>query len=373
MNKNSLELSVSEFVYALNQTLEYAYGSIVIYGELANFKVTKNQWVFFDLLDGEAKVHFFGTVYNLPGPLEDGVLLKVRGTPKHHLRYGFSISVQTITPYGEGSIKKISELLMTKLQKEGLFNPSRKRLLPSVPQKIGLITSKKSAAYSDFIKILNNRWVGLDIECFDVLVQGDLASSQIINAIEYFSRLSELPDVLVIVRGGGSSDDLSVFNDEQLTRSVSASRVPTMVAIGHEIDISLAELAADVRASTPSNAAELIVPDKKVVLDYIAHTKIRLEDLITDRLKQETNVIDSLAADFLKLVEAKIKQEANYLNNAKFLLDALSPKEILKRGYAIVRHGNKISDGIGLKLDDIVSIEMKNNLLSAKITANKEV
>jgi exodeoxyribonuclease VII large subunit len=230
-----LILSPSEFVALLNQTLEAAYSLVIIEGELSEFRVSKSRWVYFNLKDDQSSVKFFGTVYNLPGPLEDGLNVQVIGSPRLHPRFGFSVNIQSITPVGEGSIKKAADLLHAKLEAEGLFAPERKRPLPLVPQTIGLITAAGSAGYSDFIKILNERWGGVQISLADVYVQGQQAPPQIVRAIEYFNELPVLPEVLVITRGGGSLEDLASFNDERVIRAVAASRIPTLVAVGHEL------------------------------------------------------------------------------------------------------------------------------------------
>src|SRR5579864_1836422 len=196
-----LVVSVSEFVALLNQTLEFAYPNVTIAGELSDFRVSKNKWVYFNLKDEFASVKFFGSVYQLPGPLEDGLLLEVRGMPQLHPLYGFSVNVQNIRPVGEGSIRRAAALLQAKLAREGLFDESRKRPLPYPPQHIGLITSSEAAAYSDFMKILNARWQGLTIDFIDVAVQGEQAVGQIVEAIEHFNTLAEPPEVLVITRG----------------------------------------------------------------------------------------------------------------------------------------------------------------------------
>ena len=261
-----LTLTVSEFVAVLNQTLEFAYPNVTVSGELANFRVSKNRWVYFDLKDEESSVKFFGTIYQLPGPLEDGMMLAVSGMPRLHPLYGFSVNVVSIRPVGEGSIKKAAKLLEAKLAGEGLFDLERKRPLPYPPTHIGLITSAESAAYRDFVKVLGARWGGIKISLIDVQVQGEVSPAQLVAAIEQFNQAAEPPEVLVVTRGGGSAEDLQAFSTEQVTRAVAASRIPTLVAIGHEVDISLAELAADQRASTPSNAAELLVPDRRAVL-----------------------------------------------------------------------------------------------------------
>ena len=170
---DDLVLTVSDFVAVFNQTIEFAYPNVVLRGELANLRVSKNRWVYFDLKDDLASVKCFGTVYQLPGPLEDGMLLEVRAVPRLHPQFGFSLTVQNITPVGEGSIKRAATLLQAKLAKEGLFDENRKRRLPYPPARVGLITSVGSAAYADFIKILDARWGGIELLMADVQVQGE--------------------------------------------------------------------------------------------------------------------------------------------------------------------------------------------------------
>src|SRR5512146_831098 len=200
-----LELGVSQFVALLNQTLEYAYPNVVVTGELANFRVSRNKWVYFDLKDELASVKFVGSVYNLPGPLEDGMLLKVRGQPRLHPLYGFSVNVMSIQPAGEGTIKRAAALLKAKLAAEGLFDESRKRSLPYPPAGIGLIASEQSAAYADFMKILNACWRGINVRVIDVQVQCEAAPEQIAAAFEQFNAEAELPEAIVRIRGGGSA------------------------------------------------------------------------------------------------------------------------------------------------------------------------
>src|SRR6185369_6914352 len=143
---NQLIFGVSDFVAYLNQTLEIAYPYVTIEGELTNFRVSKNRWVYFDLKDDESSVKFFGTVYTLPGPLEDGMVVRVSGSPRLHQQYGFSVNFQTIQPVGEGALRRAADLLAAKLEAEGLFAPERKRFLPYPPARIALITAGGSAA-----------------------------------------------------------------------------------------------------------------------------------------------------------------------------------------------------------------------------------
>lgn len=336
-----VELSVSDFVALLNQTMEYTYGGVVIMGELANLRVSKNRWVYFDLKDDYSTVKFFGTVYQLPGPLEDGMLLRVRGLPKLHNLYGFSVNVSSIQLSGEGTIKKAAQLLQAKLAAEGLFDEERKRPLPMPPRRIGLVTSKQSAAYADFIKIINARWSGLEIELIDVQVQGEAAPAQITSAIEQFNASAQPPETIILIRGGGSPEDLAAFSTEQVTRAVAASRVPTLVAIGHEIDLSLAELAADMRASTPSNAAELLVPDRAHVLANLKAAFAQLEQAGQRQLDSGRRALTQHSTLLHESLEGRLQQARNQLSAQLNLLNVLNPAAILNRGYAIVSQGGK--------------------------------
>ncbi|MEK7059371.1 MAG: exodeoxyribonuclease VII large subunit [Patescibacteria group bacterium] len=372
----ALELSVSQFVALLNQTLDYAYPDVTVIGELANLRVSKNRWVYFDLKDEESTVKFFGMVYQLVGPLEDGMVLKVRGTPRLHQRYGFSVNIASIQLAGEGTIKRAQELLRAKLSIEGLFDPSRKRPLPYPPSRIGLITSKQSAAYADFVKIINARWRGVDIELIDVQVQGEVATEQIVAAIDQFNAGAELPDVLVLIRGGGNAEDLAAFSTEQVTRSVATSRVPTLVAIGHEIDLSLAELAADQRASTPSNAAELLVPDRGQVLEALEAAKAQLQQSGRLRLESARQDLQQQSSALSQALSQLLQRSRTDLNSRHKLLEALNPEAVLRRGYAVVRSsGGQLQRGVaGLQPNAIVDVQLADGHFEAsvsKITGKK--
>lgn len=364
---SELVLSVSEFVAVLNQTLEYAYPGVTVTGELANFRVSKNRWVYFDLKDEESSVKFFGTVYQLPGPLEDGMVVAVSGMPRLHPLYGFSVNVMAMKPVGEGSIKKAVALLEEKLTKEGLFDPDRKRILPYPPTRIGLITSAESAAYRDFVKVLGARWGGVCISLIDVQVQGEAAPAQIVAAIEQFNQLAEPPDVLAITRGGGSAEDLQAFSTEQVTRAVAASRIPTIVAIGHEIDVSLAELAADQRASTPSNAAELLVPDRRAILTGLSAYKKQMEHCARQAVRRTASEL-TLSVDILHTATERALQTAGqHLHLRRQLLHAFDPQAALQRGYALVRQdGALVRSGTQLKPGQ----EIRINLSDASVTAD---
>lgn len=367
-------LGVSDFVAVLNQTLDYAYPEVTIMGELANLRVSRGRWLYFDLKDEISTVKFFGTVRQLPGPLEDGMVLKVRGAPRLHHQYGFSVNVIAIQPAGEGTIKRAAQLLQAKLAKEGLFEEARKRALPYPPNRIGLITSKQSAAYADFVKVLNARWRGVTVEVIDVQVQGDAAPDQLVAALARLNALAEPPEVAVLIRGGGSTEDLAAYSTEAVTRAVAISRVPTLVAIGHEIDLSLAELAADRRASTPSNAAELLVPDRRPVLEEVRADMVRLEKYVGDTISTERTDLADHRHDLSERAETVISAAKSRLDSYSELLEALNPEAVLRRGYAIVRaDGRPLRSSQRLESGVIVDIQLADGRFNAAVTeATKE-
>lgn len=367
-----LIFTVTDFVAVLNQTLDFAYPIVTIEGELSNLRVSRGKWVYFDIKDETASVKCFGTVYILPGPLEDGMMVRIAASPRLHPLYNFSLNLQSITPVGEGSLKRAADLLLAKLTAEGLFDPARKRPIPFAPEHIGLITAKQSAAYADFIKILNERWAGVRISHYEVQVQGEPAAANIAEAIEAINQMANPPEVLVLTRGGGSAEDLSTFNTEQVTKAVAASRVPTLVAIGHEIDFSLAELAADQRASTPSNAAQLLVPDKKHVLASLKEQKRALADVATSRIQNAISELREYSQSMRHMTEQAFLIATQTIARQTDLLDALNPQTALKRGYAIIRDkkNNKFIKSItSLKAKGEITISFRDG--SADATINK--
>ena len=370
MDNNELVFSVSDFVAVLNQTLEYAYPTVTIVGELSNFRISKNKWVYFDLKDEYSSVKFFGTIYQLSGPLEDGLTMQVRGVPRLHPLYGFSVTAQSMQPVGEGSIKKAASLLQEKLTKEGLFDQSRKRVIPFPPKSVGLIASSESAAYHDFIKVLNERWCGVDISLADVQVQGEAAIGQIVAAIEHFNQQAIPPEVLIVTRGGGSADDLAVFSTEQVTRAVAGSRIPTIVAIGHEVDISLAELAADMRASTPSNAAQLLTPDKKATLNQLNISSDTLWSMVQNIFSGQADDLARKSLDLGNSIGSTLDRAEQLLRANNNLLEALSPKSVLKRGFAIIRSTGKVVDKAkGIAIGKELSLELADGYITVKTEA----
>jgi exodeoxyribonuclease VII large subunit len=194
-------IGVKAFLDILNETLGFAFPAVTVEGEVSSFKINQGKWVFFDLKDGDATLPCFMPVYQLKVPLEDGMKVRVGGVPKVTNWGKFSFTAKTVALAGEGELKRAFELLKAKLEQEGLFDPARKRPLPRFPQRIGLVTSRASAAYADFIKILGQRWGGLVVQLADIQVQGAAAPDQIISALTYFNEMAQPPEAVVVIRG----------------------------------------------------------------------------------------------------------------------------------------------------------------------------
>lgn len=379
-------ISVSEFLAIINDTLNFAYPQVTVEGEISGFKISQGKFAFFDLKDEKGLLGCFMMARDLKLPIEDGMKIRATGSPKVFPKSSrFSLTVRNVDLAGEGELRRAMELLKQKLHAEGLFDPSRKRPVPKFPARIGLITSSTSAAYGDFIKILGARWGGVEVLLADVSVQGAQAPDQIIGAIEYFNQLSPPVDVLVLIRGGGSLEDLIAFSTEPVARAVGASRTPIVVGVGHEQDVSLADYASDLRAATPTDAARLVVPDRSEIMALIIHQAARqsasLEAFIAIQRRRTDHSLGRLeaalrhprervAADVAKLERGLdrllgssrasathtevlrhhlvdrttnlLSERSARVKSLERVLRGFDPSAVLSRGYSIVRDEGRI-------------------------------
>lgn len=375
--------SVSQFLEFLNAALSSAVfpEGVAVEGEIAEYRVSQDKWIWFVLKDNQALVSCFATVWQLRTPLEDGMKVRVHGFPKVHPKSGkFSLTVERVELVGEGALRRAYELLKKKLAEEGLFAPERKRPIPRFPESVGLIASRESAAYSDFLRILGGRWGGLTVHSAHVQVQGRDAVGDILGAFRYFNAHPGLADVLVLTRGGGSLEDLQAFNSEEVARAVFSSAIPVVVGVGHERDETLADYAADLRASTPTHAAELIAPNRKEIAAGLESWRERLSGSIRNALVSRRAAVEVMANklemrarrgldEFSRRVRdlrrhfagyaARLEAEAaaqsgrsarlvsvvgfwaerflSGLEAKERLLRGLDPRRLLQKGYALVR------------------------------------
>lgn len=404
-------ITVSQFIGIINDTFAMAYPQVIVEGEVSSFKINQGKFVFFDLKDDTSTLSCFMMLYQLRLPIEDGMKIRVTGSPKITKFSKFSLTIKAIELAGEGELRRAMELLKRQLAAEGLFDESRKRTLPQYPQTIGLITSATSAAYGDFVKILAARWGGVTVKLADVTVQGVSAPDQIVGAIEYFNHASPSVDVVVLVRGGGSLDDLSAFSTAPVTRAVAASRTPIIVGVGHEIDVSLADYAADVRAATPTDAARLVVPDRLEIEAHVSFAVSHLSQSIIAMVETRHNAVersltrlqqsirrpmDALRAAELILAQSLerihiktitlraqtdtlssrmqlsfgqvVSRRQDTITGLERLLKSSSPQAALARGYAIVTLGKKIvKDAASVPTGESLMIQLAKGKLSVKV------
>lgn len=400
-------ISVSDYLSLANHALHtIPSDNMVIEGEVAEYKVSQGKWVNFALKDehAEATLPCFMTIYTLTVPLQDGMRIQISGSSKVFERFGkFTFNVQTITPVGEGALQKAYLALKEKLEHEGLFDGARKRSIPEFPERIGLITSSEAAAYGDFLRILQNRWRGVSVIHTPVHVQGQYAVAEILSAFEQLNSLqeSDRPEVIVLTRGGGSLEDLHAFNSEEVARAVFQSAIPVVVGVGHERDESLCDFVADVRASTPSNAAERVVPDMRAVLSSTALSVERMHDQlrfgidrcahgidhsvgvldrsianITESIRHTTqrfsyaferfrlsliatiDHVDRRMALFDEAMSRIIETKRQSIGALERVLKSVDPKEVLRRGYALIRlRGKVIHSAVDVSPGDRLAVQ----------------
>lgn len=312
---------------------------LLVEGEVASFSINRGKFVFFDLKDEEeeSRVGCFMMAHQLPFPLEDGMRVQVRARPGLYQKSGqFRLLVQTVEAKGEGSLKRAFELLKGKLELEGLFSPARKRALPRFPERVGIISSSGAAGFGDFMRIADGRLPGVQFILADVAVQGGDAEREITHA---FTRLTTQTsvEVIVLIRGGGSIEDLHAFNSEIVARAIVASRVPVLVGVGHEKDVTIADYAADVRASTPSQAAQILLPTKEEVLADVYRLQQAGRVAVERQLVRERQAVSNRLQRMHDMMRYQLQVAQGKLESSLKHIEALSPQRVLERGYTLTR------------------------------------
>src|SRR5262245_29890762 len=286
MRERRRVLTVSELNSLAREALEREFPSVWVEGEISNLRRYPSGHVYFTLKDDAAQISavlFRGAIPSLRFRAEDGLKVLARGRVSlYETRGSFQIIVDDLEPAGLGALQLAFEQLKARLHQEGLFDPARKRPLPLLPRRIGVVASPAGAALRDILKVLSRRFANLEVVLAPSRVQGEGASLEIVDAIRLLNRLGGV-DVLILARGGGSLEDLWPFNEERVARAIAASQIPVVSAVGHEVDVTIADLVADLRAPTPSAAAEMVVRSKEDLMERIAIERGRL--LAAMRLK----------------------------------------------------------------------------------------
>lgn len=332
--------AVSEVNQYLKQLLESQSDlhHIPVLGEISNFKRYQSGHCYFTLKDEKSAlkcVMFKSSAAHLSFEPQNGEKVVALGSISVYERDGvYQLYVTAMRRQGVGDLMQAYEALKEKLTKEGLFDESRKKPLPRLPRAIGIITSPSGAAVHDIITVSRRRNKGVKLILYPVKVQGEEAAGEIVRAIDFFHR-HHLADLLIVGRGGGSIEDLWAFNEEPVVRAIAASEIPIISAVGHETDFTLSDFAADARAATPSQAAEIAVIDVAAYRNGIAFYWDKAAKLLEKEIHENAQLADSLQQELAQAMAAELDAKKHRLSLMAAKLSALSPLTVLSRGYSI--------------------------------------
>jgi len=393
----SKPISVTRLNQIVKSTLEQQIPRLWVEGEITDLSRPSSGHIYFTLKDDQSQIRavmWRSAAAKLQFKLEDGMAIHTYGNTEVYVPRGtYQFTCYKIEPQGEGALQVAFRQLHAKLLREGLFDAARKKTLPVFPSRIGFVTSPSGAALKDFLEVVRRRWSNVTVVVIPARVQGAGSVEEIVRGIRIAPKIEPHLDALVVGRGGGSLEDLWSFNDERVVRAVAACPLPTISAVGHEIDVTLCDLAADVRALTPSEAAERIVPSRDDLEQLCIQLHSRMHRSLTRQLqwykrrlvdvgrrtvlerpqeiiRMRSQMLDQLEdraqramRHQMELLQAKLRQLTGEL-------EALSPLSVLTRGYSIVqREDNKslVTSMRQLKPNDLLAITLKEGQVTAKV------
>jgi len=394
-------LSVSQLTGEIKDLLEGQFPSVWVCGEISNFSRPQSGHCYLTLKDDFAQIRavmWRNTARAVKFELHDGLEVVCRGNVDVYAPRGsYQLVITQVEPKGIGALELALRKLRERLAAEGLFAAERKRPLPRFPRRIAFVTSPTGAAIRDFLEVLRRRWSGAHVLVVPVRVQGDGAAAEIAAGIAAVNNLVEPVDVLVVGRGGGSLEDLWAFNEEIVVRAIHASRIPVVSAVGHEIDVTLSDLVADVRALTPSEAAERIVPEVEEVLAYLVHQQQRLRTALAGRLaaaearlngiancrvfrrplervQMLSQRIDELAARAQRATAHRLQTAQALINTRAGQLESLSPLGVLSRGYSLTTRldGDRLLRSVDdVEIGDVVRTRLARGEIISEVRSKR--
>jgi exodeoxyribonuclease VII large subunit len=415
-------LTVAALTEQLRALLEERFPAVWVEGEISNFRLYGSGHAYFTLKDAEAQLRcvlFRNRGRRIRFEPADGLHVMAFGSVEVYAQRGeYQLVVELLEPRGLGALQLAFEQLKARLGAEGLFEPARKRALPRFPRTIGIVTSPSGAAIRDMLRVIGRRFGELHIVIAPCRVQGEGAAEEIAQGLRDLNALGDV-DVIIVGRGGGSLEDLWAFNEEAVARAIAGSKAPVISAVGHEVDFTIADFVADLRAPTPSAAAELVVREKQAVVDSLAQLRARLErlaarplrdlerrvDELTARLRREmrgelgraehrvalatralraSDPVTRLARDRHRLesLQARLvtaltrrRDRARYaLQTAAGRLDSLSPLAVLRRGYSLTRTstGAIVHGPSQVRVGDAIRVLLQRGSLDARVTDTRE-
>lgn len=390
-------LTVSQLTQRIKGVLEHQLGTFWVTGEISNLSRPRSGHFYFNLKDENAVLPvamWRSTAARLKFDLDDGQEVVCQGSLDVYAPHGaYKLIVRKIEPLGLGPLQLAFQQMFEKLAKEGLFAPEKKQQLPAFPRRVAVVTSPTGAAIRDFIQTAKRRWPLAEILIIPAKVQGAGAAQEIADGIELANLLRPKLDLIVAARGGGSMEDLWCFNEEKVVRAIFASQVPVVSAVGHEVDVTLSDLVADVRALTPTAAAEIIFPSQTEIESRLSQNNRRLQRSLINRLEQSKARLDSLAQripfrrpmDGIRLREQKldelgkraeravglqVQNQKQQLRELAAKLESISPLNVLSRGYSIVQTDDGkqvVRSATQLKQGDAIVCRFKEGSVTAEV------
>ena len=365
--------SVSELTGRIKDVLESDFADVALVGEVSNLSRPRSGHVYLSLKDESAQIRaviWKSVAQRVAFDLSDGMSVKVWGELTVYAPRGdYQVSIRRVEPEGVGALDLAFRQRFEKLKAEGLFDPDRKRPLPRFPRRIVIVTSPTGAAIRDFLQVTGRRWSATEILIAPAKVQGIGAAEEVVRAIGLANRVEGV-DLIVVARGGGSLEDLWTFNEEIVARAIAGSRLPVVSAIGHEVDVTLADHAADFRALTPSEAGERVVPDAREARIALDHLRDRLMRDARDRLADARQGLDDLATALDRGLRKQVEDRRHRLARLAAKLEALSPLAVLARGYALafpLGRDSPLVDANEVQPGDPIVVRLANGSISARV------
>ena len=347
-------------------------GNIRVTGEITNLKFHTSGHVYFSIADATSKINcFFPSSYvkNLTFLPDDGMEVIINGYINVYKKGGtYTLFVRSMEACGEGNLSAAFEVLKRKLEAEGIFAQEHKKAIPAFPKKIGIVTSQTGAALQDILKIIKSRTSLVDVVVFPVLVQGADAAADIASMLDLINENFDDLDTLIVGRGGGSAEDLWPFNEEIVARAIYRCDIPIISAVGHEIDFTIADFAADKRAETPTAAAEMAVPDTAELLKKIEIYKNNLTVQMNNKIKYDKLRADNCILDMKNVLNRMIASMEHKMETLKLYLDENNPSAVLGKGYSILQDadGKHVSSVSQISLSEDYSLILKDGRVKVK-------